>query len=190
MNNGHLCRPGSSSTLHLPSAIRRSPSFSAIYTSTNASQPSLLNCLLSSSRPGPLRAQRIGRAGLRNHARACDTCSGVPGDQVFGERIAARLLALSRRSRSSSTPLCAPDLRQQSAARSSCIGCTHSCIGCAFVRGTALRTSSCTEFVRLLQATYHGNWCEWSRRCLRHWFLRRVHSDSISIYRFSCNVNW
>ena len=119
-------------------------------------------------------AQRIGRAGLQNHAHACDTCSGVPGDQVFGERIAVRLLALSRRSQSSSTPLRTPDLRQQSAACSSCIGCTHSCIDCAFVRGTALRTSSCTEFVRLLQATYHGNWCEWSRRCLWHWSLRRV----------------
>ena len=173
-----------------PSIGYKKESFFSHIQSTNASQPSLLNCLLSSSRPGPLRAQRIGRAGLRNHARACDTCSGVPGDQVFGERITARLLALSRRSRSSSTPLRAPDLRQQSAGRSSCIGCTHSCIGCAFVRGTALRTSSCTEFVRLLQATYHGNWCEWSRRCLRHWSLRRVHSDPISIYRFSCDVNW
>ena len=42
-------------------------------------------------RSGPPRARRIGRAGLWNHVRVCVTCSGVPGDQVFGERL-TRLL--------------------------------------------------------------------------------------------------
>jgi hypothetical protein len=45
------------------------------------------------SRSDSLRALRIGRAGLRNHARICDTCSGVPGDQVFGERLTQLLTA-------------------------------------------------------------------------------------------------
>ena len=42
-------------------------------------------------RSGPSRARRIGKASLRNHVRVCVTCSGVPSDQVFGERL-TRLL--------------------------------------------------------------------------------------------------
>jgi hypothetical protein len=46
----------------------------------------------------------------------------------------------------------------------------------ATVRGTALRTSSCTDFVRLHRTNTRDVSCEWSHWCLEHRSLRWVHS--------------
>jgi hypothetical protein len=111
------------------------------------------------SRPIFCEHRECGRAGLRNHRPQRYTCTGVWAIRFLGSVFAtARVIV-------------------------------HSLLFVAFpscrvllfffpatVRGTALRTSSCTDFVRLHRTNTRDVSCEWSHWCLEHRSLRWVHS--------------
>ena len=110
-----------------------------------------------------LRAQREWESRPPKSPTAEIHLHGCAGDQIFGERL-----------RDCSRDLFVQLLRSTSSRVDAC--CCSSSRRPATVRGTAQRTSSCTDFVRLHRTNTRDVSCEWSHWCLEHRSLRWVHS--------------